>query len=393
MAEEQQQNNDLADLDELALNGSEGGGRRKKKSKILIYMLGGIFVIFVLLFGYFKLRGGDDERAQIDQGTIAERAGNINNSSTKSDSETYREAFKEEDVQRAEERDNQNRSTIPRLMRSKQEPLPPPAPEPAPEPEPEYIPPPEPEPRAVPAPKPEYVPPQGASGSLRQFIGQGEYQPGKVDIDVHAGAKKEKDGEKPNQDAGVNGMSVTPTVSVAPGSLLYAIIDIGANSDNGQTPIIATVASGKYSGARVIGEFSRHDEKLVIKFTRMVVFDKKKENEYTVYGFNGVAIDPQDYTPGVASSVNTHFLERWGGLVASSFLEGFGEAKQRSGSKYVYGNDNNPGQFINDYDVADEAWIAAGKVGEKLSDKFSNNFDRPPTVKVEPGTPIGILAL
>ena len=47
----------------------------------------------------------------------------------------------------------------------------------------------------------------------------------------------------------------------------------------------------------------------------------------------------------------------------------------------------------NTYSVEDQAWIAAGKVGEKAGKIFEKNFDRPPTVRLESGTPVGVLVL
>ena len=47
----------------------------------------------------------------------------------------------------------------------------------------------------------------------------------------------------------------------------------------------------------------------------------------------------------------------------------------------------------NEYSVADQAWIAAGKVGEKAGKIFEKGFDRPPTVRLESGTSLGVLVL
>lgn len=98
----------------------------------------------------------------------------------------------------------------------------------------------------------------------------------------------------------------------------------------------------------------------------------------------------------VASSVDTHFFSRWGGLVASAFLEGLGTAKRYSGAQstiYGYGNDVTDQMVWNTYSVSDQAWIAAGKVGEKAGKIFERNFDRPPTVRLESGTPVGVLVM
>ena len=99
--------------------------------------------------------------------------------------------------------------------------------------------------------------------------------------------------------------------------------------------------------------------------------------------------------------MDTHFFSRWGGLVASAFLEGLSSAKKYSGAQStVYGgygggmNNQATDQMVwNTYSPADQAWIAAGKVGEKAGKIFEKNFDRPPTVYLESGTAVGILVL
>ena len=175
-----------------------------------------------------------------------------------------------------------------------------------------------------------------------------------------------------------------------PGDLLYAIIDTGVNSDV-PSAVLATIASGKYKNARLLGAFQRHDERLVLAFNRAVL-----QSGETVQ-LEAYAVDPGTSEASVASSVDTHFFSRWGGLVASAFLEGLGSAKRYSGAQStIYGNSNGEStdQMVwNTYSPADQAWIAAGKVGEKAGKIFEQGFDRPPTVHLESGTPVGVLVL
>lgn len=181
--------------------------------------------------------------------------------------------------------------------------------------------------------------------------------------------------------------AVSPFLGVKPGDLLYAVIDTGVNSDV-PSAVMATVASGKYRNARLLGGFQRHDERLVLAFTRMMLATGE-----TVQ-LEAYAVDPSTSEASVASSVNTHFFSRWGGLVASAFLEGLGSAKRYSGSQStIYGNDTTDQMVWNTYSLADQAWIAAGKVGEKAGKIFERNFDRPPTVYLESGAPVGVLVL
>lgn len=183
---------------------------------------------------------------------------------------------------------------------------------------------------------------------------------------------------------------VMTTLALKPGDLLYAVIETGVNSDV-PSAVMATVASGKYKNARLLGKFQRFEERLVLAFSRIVL---PSGEDLQIEGY---AVDPSTSEASVASSVDTHFFSRWGGLVASAFLEGLGSAKRYSGSQStIYGTNNGDttDQMVwNTYSLSDQAWIAAGKVGEKAGKIFERNFERPPTVYLESGTPVGVLVL
>lgn len=188
--------------------------------------------------------------------------------------------------------------------------------------------------------------------------------------------------------------ATAPSLAIQPGDLLYAVIDTGVNSDV-PSAVMATVVSGQYKDARLLGGFQRHDERLVLSFSR-VVLPGGETAQLEAY-----AVDPSTSEASVASSVNTHFFSRWGGLVASAFLEGLGGAKRYSGAQStIYGNmgggyngETTDQMVWNTYSPADQAWIAAGKVGEKAGKIFERGFERPPTVYLESGTPVGVLVL
>ena len=189
-------------------------------------------------------------------------------------------------------------------------------------------------------------------------------------------------------------VSSTGPLALKPGELLYAVIETGVNSDV-PSAVMATIASGKYKNARLLGKFQRFEERLVLAFSRVILPGGED------FQIEGYAIDPGTSEASVASNVDTHFFSRWGGLVASAFLEGLSTAKRYSGSQStVYGNygggyngDTTDQMVWNTYSPADQAWIAAGKVGEKAGKIFERNFERPPTVYLESGTPVGILIL
>ncbi len=174
------------------------------------------------------------------------------------------------------------------------------------------------------------------------------------------------------------------------GDILYAVVDTGVNSDV-PSAVMATVMTGKYNKTKLIGRFQRHEERLVLAFTNAILPDGSRVQ------LEAYAIDPETTEGSVASSVDTHFFSRWGGLIAASFLEGLGQAKRMSGAtSTLYGSSGtNASDYMlwNDYSLEDQAWIAAGKVGEKSGKIFEKNFDRPPTVYLEAGSAIGVLIM
>ena len=180
-----------------------------------------------------------------------------------------------------------------------------------------------------------------------------------------------------------------PALEIRPGDLLYAVVDTGVNSDV-PSAVMATVAAGKYKNARLLGGFQRHDKRLVLAFNRVVL-----PSGETIQ-LEGYAVDPGTSEASVASRVDTHFFSRWGGLIASAFLEGLGTAKRYSGAQSTtYGTygESTDQMVWNSYSLEDQAWIAAGKVGEKAGKIFEEGFDRPPTVYLASGTAIGVLVL
>lgn len=170
-----------------------------------------------------------------------------------------------------------------------------------------------------------------------------------------------------------------------PGDILYTRNEVLLNSD-APGPAQATVLSGKFRGAKLLGGFDKSNDYLRVQFRRMILPDG------TEYKVEGVGIDPEVSASTVRSDVNRHILSRWGGLMASSFLAGFGEAVQKSGTEIAV-SDGTTVSSTPDLDTQRELWSAAGRVGEELSSVLKKNFDRPSTVKLEPGINIGVLIL
>lgn len=170
------------------------------------------------------------------------------------------------------------------------------------------------------------------------------------------------------------------------GTILYGMVEVGANSDQAGTPVMAQVISGPYTGMKFIGEFVRQEEQLVVKFSRSV----QKGQTYPV---NAFAIDPKTSRPGVRTDVDTHFWSKWGFRIASRFIEGLGNVISESGQT-IYETQGGSVLTTNEQlKWKDKMLAAGGTVGKDISDHLDKDFDRPPTVTLDMGQEIGILLL
>src|SRR5262249_6481187 len=123
-----------------------------------------------------------------------------------------------------------------------------------------------------------------------------------------------------------------PTVIKA-GTIYFAVLDTAVNSDFPDTPVMATIVEGKYKGARVMGRIvttkgvTGQMDRVTLNFTIMNDDSWPRTKGITAYG-----IDPDTARIAIASSVNYHYLMRYGSIIATSFLQGYASAITNAGT-------------------------------------------------------------
>lgn len=179
-------------------------------------------------------------------------------------------------------------------------------------------------------------------------------------------------------------VTMGPVFPLRAGDVMFAVLDTGVNSDE-NSPILATIVTGKLKGARLVGIFALVQDKVVLNFNQLSVPWLSKS-----VSVQAVAIDPNTARTALAHKVDNHYMQRYGGLFASSFLSGFAGAISSSGSQTSSGSGgilttNAP------LSVAQQLAVAVGNVGTAYSKVLGDSFTRPPTVTIEGGTGIGVL--
>lgn len=176
-------------------------------------------------------------------------------------------------------------------------------------------------------------------------------------------------------------------VLVRAGSMYYGTIDTAVNSDqNG--PILATIHEGPLASDRLIGKRTLEHDMLVIKFNTLSPKTGPSRN-ITAYAVD--IVDAHSFgASGLATSVEHHFFERFVLPGAAAFLRGLGQAVSRTNTTTVVtagGVASTSGALS----TRDEMRVAAGQVGEQAVNTLQMGAQRRPTVKVAPGTAVGIV--
>jgi polyhydroxyalkanoate synthesis regulator phasin len=171
------------------------------------------------------------------------------------------------------------------------------------------------------------------------------------------------------------------------GTILFAVLDTGVNSDYPDSPVMATIVQGPLKGAKLLGKLSiaSGKERVSLNFNLM-----NMDSWMNARSVNAFAIDPDTARTVLASNVDYHYLKRYGALFASSFVSGYADAIMQSGSVQttgVFGTTSTTAALS----PANKIAVGLGGIGKALSTAVAKYVDTPATVVVNSGVGLGIL--
>ncbi|MTH96635.1 TrbI/VirB10 family protein [Roseibium sp. RKSG952] len=176
------------------------------------------------------------------------------------------------------------------------------------------------------------------------------------------------------------------------GTVLYGELIGRVNSDS-PGPVLARILQGPYAGARLIGGFQTGRDSLVISFTQMSVENDADGNPINeTVPIQSVAVDTRYIGTAMATKVNRHMAQKIAFSFISGFAQGLGRAVSQTNGVTTTTSDGTVTSTSEDLDIRDELLSAGGEAvsntGQLLYDAYGN---RPTTIIVEAGTPIGVL--
>lgn len=181
----------------------------------------------------------------------------------------------------------------------------------------------------------------------------------------------------------VNKPSTETGAYITTGEIFYSVLEISVNTDEISPVRAIIIQDGPLKNAVLVGSPSRIGEKSVISFNKLSINGE-------TYGINVVAVDPETMRTGIADSVDRHIFERYFKLATAAVLVGYSEALSGSSTR-TYSDGSK--ETIRDSlpKTSEQLAYAVGKVGEKVLPKFEEEFNRPPTVKVNGNKELGIM--
>ena len=194
------------------------------------------------------------------------------------------------------------------------------------------------------------------------------------------GEEAEFDGELYDEDLG--------KLLIPAGEVEYGQLLIEANSDV-PGPVLAQLASGPYTGSRMLGTFSVENDYIVITFNTLVV------DTYS-YSINAIMLDPDTTLPGMATEVDHRYLQRIVLPAAAAFVEGFADAVAQSDSTSITIDTGGSGTTTTaeeqDLDTEEEVALGVSEAGQEVREILDEMADEVEVlVRIEAGTPIGVL--
>lgn len=165
---------------------------------------------------------------------------------------------------------------------------------------------------------------------------------------------------------------------VRAGTTVPAKLITPLNSD-APGPVLAEITSGPLAGARLIGSMSVAKNSLLVTFTTI-----SKPGWPSTYSVGAVGMSV-DRSTALATDVNNHYVQKYFGLLAGSFIEGYGDAMSQQGS--VTYLDPTSGGVVTSRNELSGSQISKSAQGEVLS-TLGRDWQRQtqnvtPTIKVQ----------
>jgi len=190
-----------------------------------------------------------------------------------------------------------------------------------------------------------------------------------------------------NASASVDGPGSTEAriVLVPAGRGVYAHTVLAVNSD-ATSPVVLQADSGPIAGDRMIGEFSRENDRLIVRINSIV-------HDGQTIGVDGVAIAPDTMEAAVASSVDEHYMTRFVLPAAAAFVQGLGQALATTSNTVGVLSPFGGASYVTKLNLPQQMGVAAGVAAGQIGNELNQAAPKGPTVRLDANVTVGVMFL
>lgn len=198
--------------------------------------------------------------------------------------------------------------------------------------------------------------------------------------------------------AGQTGSSTAPSVAAAADPVApttHVIIPAGrgifahpilALSSDETSPVVLQADSGPIAGDRMIGSFSRENDRLIINVYQII------HNGQPI-ACSGVVTAPDTMDAAVASGVDQHYIARFLLPAAAAFVQGLGNAIATTSNTTQVLSPLGGATSTTNLNLHQQLGVAAGVAAAQIGSTLDQDAPKGPTITLDANVSVGVMFL
>jgi len=179
--------------------------------------------------------------------------------------------------------------------------------------------------------------------------------------------------------------AATGHILIPAGRGIYAHPVLALSSDQ-VSPAVFQADSGPIAGDRMIGSFSKENNRLLVRITTVI-------HNGEPIGTNGVVIAPDTMEAAVASGVDQHYLTRFLLPAAAAFVQGLGQALAATSNTAAVLSPFGGVATTTHLNIDQQLGVAAGAAAANIGSTLNAAAPKGPTITLDANVAVGVMFL
>ncbi len=174
-------------------------------------------------------------------------------------------------------------------------------------------------------------------------------------------------------------------VLIPAGRGVYAHPVLALSSDQA-SPAVFQADSGPIAGDRMIGSFSRQNNRLIVRINAII-------HQGQQISADGVVIAPETMEASVASGVDQHYISRFLLPAAAAFVQGLGQALATTSNTTAVLSPFGGATTSTNLNIGQQLGVAAGAAAANVGSTLNAAAPKGPTISLDANVSVGVMFL